>query len=243
LTFGFMLTGRLTKLGDSTTADSLQTNPTVTIHVYNYAEVSSKTLMKAEKVASGIFRKAGVKTRWLNRHVNSEKKQDNSTDQESFHPSDILLNMLTRSMAESFRLPAGKMGFVPGGGHGRQRVYVFYHRVEELAQQDMQARQEQAMKGIFERHADMTQVLGHVIAHELGHLLGLDSDSPTGIMRADWNFKDLKDATDGYLLFTPAQADVIRAEVRRRIRQQENVHRDDALPRLAPSGSATQSIW
>jgi hypothetical protein len=62
------------------------------------------------------------------------------------------------------------------------------------------------MKGISGRHANVAQVSGHVIAHELGHLLGLDSHSPTGIMRADWNLKHLKDATDGYLLFTPQQS-------------------------------------
>jgi len=51
------------------------------------------------------------------------------------------------------------------------------------------------------RHADIAHIFGHVIAHELGHLLGLESQTPKGIMRADWNSADLQDAACGYLLF------------------------------------------
>jgi len=45
----------------------------ITIHVYKYAEVSPQTLTAAEKVAAGILRKAGVETRRLDRHQNSEE--------------------------------------------------------------------------------------------------------------------------------------------------------------------------
>jgi len=40
-------------------------------------------------------------------------------------------------------------------------------------------------------------------------------------MRGDWNLKDLQDAVYGYLLFTPQQAEVMQAEVGRRIGQQK----------------------
>ena len=55
----------------------------------------------------------------------------------------------------------------------------------------------------------------------MGHLLlNQQSHSSAGIIRGDWNPKDLQDAVFGYLLFTPQQAEVIRAEVGRRISQQ-----------------------
>jgi hypothetical protein len=51
-------------------------------------------------------------------------------------------------------------------------------------------------------------------------LLNQESHSSAGIMRGDWNLKALQDAVCGYLLFTPQQAEIMQAEVGRRISQQ-----------------------
>src|SRR5438132_9739406 len=102
LTLGVILTGGLSKLCQAAKPDLLETKLTITIHVYDYAKVSPKALVKAERVAAGIFRKADVEIRWIDQHVNSEDKQENSNNQESFRASDILLNILTGSMTESF---------------------------------------------------------------------------------------------------------------------------------------------
>jgi hypothetical protein len=65
--------------------------------------------------------------------------------------------------------------------------------------------------------ADAGQILGNAIAHEIGHLLlNNQSHSASGIMRGDWNLWDLRNASYGYLLFTPQQAQAIQQEARRR---------------------------
>ena len=213
-TLGLILTGGLTKLCQGATADSREANPTITIHVYNYADVSPKTLIEAEKIVAGVFRKAGVETRWLDRHG---KKKESSVEPERFHSNDIVLHLLPRSTTESFGLISERLGFAPGQGPNRTDAYVFYDRAEQLAQQQRAARMTKMALGVHEPCAGIGQILGHVIAHELGHLLGLENHSPAGIMRANWGSADWQETIYGYLSSTPQQADIIHAEVGRRI--------------------------
>jgi hypothetical protein len=245
-TLGLVLTGGLTKLCQGATGHSLKAKLTITIRVYNYAEVSPKTLTQAEKIAAGILWKAGVTTRWLDRHQNSEEKQQDSSDSGPFHSSEIVLHVLSRSMTERFGLTSERLGFTPGQGPDRWDVYAFYDQAEELARQQREVKIKEATGGTIGRHADITQILGHVVAHELGHLLGLESHTPTGIVRADWNLADLQDAACGYLLFTPEQAEVIRTDVGRRTRQQKAVHQDANGPQGRPRARTvrnTESIY
>ena len=74
----------------------------------------------------------------------------------------------------------------------------------------------------MDRHVSMGQVLGFVIAHEVGHLLlNQQVHSPHGIMRGEWSFLDFRDMTCGMLLFTPQQAEFLRSDVRSRNTRQE----------------------
>jgi hypothetical protein len=83
---------------------------------------------------------------------------------------------------------------------------VFYDRVEDFA-----------VKHIADTHADTAQMLGHVIAHEIGHLLlNVQTHSASGIMRGRSDLWDVQNATYGHLLFTRQQAETIRGEVGRR---------------------------
>jgi hypothetical protein len=210
---GLILVAGFTGLGQSVAAGSPETSLTITIHVYNYAEVDHKTLVEAEKVATGIFQKAGVESRWVSPALTSENKQENSAERGSRDLSHIQLDLLSPLMAERLGLPNNVMGLAPGAERDRQDVYVFYNSAEALAQRQIRTLPTSRRR----THARTAQILGHVIAHEIGHvLLNLKSHSATGIMRGDWGLKDLQDVAYGYLLFTPPQAEVIRAEVGRR---------------------------
>jgi hypothetical protein len=55
-------------------------------------------------------------------------------------------------------------------------------------------------------------MLGHVIAHEAGHvLLATSAHAPTGVMQAGWDREVIRDAARGSLTFTETQAARIRA--------------------------------
>ncbi len=190
LVLGFILTG------NASPADQL---PVLTTHVWNLAEIDSTTLIRAEETATWIFRKSGIETRWIG-----------PTDERSFPLSHMQVNVLPSSSSLRSGLPdnfpSKAMGLAPGVGPDRQSVYVFYDRVEVFA-----------TKHIAETHADAAQILGHTIAHEIGHLLlNVQAHSASGIMRSDWNLLDLRDASYGYLVFTTRQARAIPEEARRR---------------------------
>lgn len=109
LTLGLIFTGGFTGLGQSAAADSPDPSSTFTIHVYNHAEVDPKTLMEAEEVATGIFRKAGVESRWAEGALVSEHKQKYSPNRRSFGPTDIQLDLLPLLMAGRLGLPNNVM--------------------------------------------------------------------------------------------------------------------------------------
>jgi hypothetical protein len=59
---------------------------------------------------------------------------------------------------------------------------------------------------------DVSTLLAHVIAHEIGHLLlPLTPHSATGLMKAEWDRDQLREATAGSLTFTDAQIERILA--------------------------------
>jgi hypothetical protein len=186
-------------LGLVLTGSAAETSPVLTIQVSNQAGVDLITLVQAEKTATGIFKKTGVESRWIE-----------PATEGSFPLSHIQLKILSsvRSIRAGLpdNFPDDAMGLAPGSGPDRQSAYVFYNRVEALA-----------LKHAADTHADTAQILGHAIAHEIGHLLlNVQTHSAAGIMRGDWNFWDLRNASYGYLLFTPRQARAIREEASRR---------------------------
>ena len=180
----------------------------ITVRVYNYARVPSGTLARAQKEATRIFRQIGVKLAWSPCPLSAAERQGNPACRGRMGPTDLQLRILPRSMAERSGLPSRTFGFAVLSKKGEfgSLTNVFYHRVKELSQ----------------RQYGWSLILGHLMAHEMGHLLlGIGSHSDRGIMRVPWDPKQLDRAAMGNLLFTPAQAERIRAQVQDRIRAQQ----------------------
>jgi hypothetical protein len=218
MSVGFVLAGMLTGFRHASAAASSGTVPVVTIHVRNYAKVDSETLTQAEQVATGIFRKAGVEIRWADIILTLEDTPTKSANYRTFTITDIQLNIYPDSMSDRISLSGNVMGLAPGTGPDRVVVYVFDSKVRALSWRMQSA----YSMGDIDRHISKGQVLGHAIAHEIGHLmLNQQIHSPRGIMRGEWGFPEMRDATYGLLLFTPQQARTLQAEMRRRATQQE----------------------
>jgi len=218
LGIGLALASGLTVLGHAAPAACSETSPVITIHMHNYARVAPKTLAEAEEVTTGIFRQAGLETRWADSVLNAQDDPEPFGGHLIYNFSDIQLSILPREMSDRFGLPKNVMGVVPRTD--AQIAYVFDGTVEFLSQTTLSAYR----TGHIDRRVSESQILGIAIAHELGHLLlDLQGHSADGIMRGEWGLTDLRNAAFGMLLFTPEQAEVLRANARSRNTQRETL--------------------
>jgi len=185
LCMGLSLASGLIGFGHAAAAAPSEANPVITIHVHNYAGVAPETLAEAEEVATGIFREAGIETRWVDTILTAENHQKNSADHPSTSLADIQLSILPREMSDRLGMPTNVMGVVPGTD--ARIAYVFDGNVETLIQTMLTAYK----IGRIDRRVSWSQILGHAIAHELGHLLlNLQGHSANGIMRGEWGLTE-----------------------------------------------------
>ena len=129
----------------------------------------------------------------------------------------FVLNILTPEMARRIHTHAETLGYalIPCEENATScLICIFYFRIIELALQ---------CKILPSR------LLGHVIAHEFGHVLLGVNHSSKGIMRGTWGRNDLNAIGIGLLNFSTDQATQMGSALLRRARQQE-VAQDVNLP-------------
>jgi hypothetical protein len=159
----------------------------VLVNVYDDAGIPVNVLMRAEQSAGRIFRIAGLQVIWKNCE---EVPQSPAREKGCGKAGRTSLSI--RVVRHSSTLTDSVFGasFLDEEGSG---VYgdVFFENAERLSEV---------------AHVNVGDVLGHVIAHELGHLLlGRDAHSQIGIMRPQWAKEELKSLAMGRLLFTHEQ--------------------------------------
>ncbi len=164
----------------------------MTLRVYDYAQVNRKTLLAAETVASGILAKAGVGSQWIDCPTSHAAIDNFPNCQTPPHSSDFVLSILSNAMTVQLRNPEDSMGTADESVNGTRRAAVFFNRIQSIAGGDA---------------APTDVLLGRVMAHEIGHmLLGPNAHSRTGIMRSDWSYRELGMEAGHELLFTAEQS-------------------------------------
>ena len=168
----------------------------VLVNVYDDAGIPVHALLRAEQSAGRIFRIAGLQVIWRDCEAVSQNREREQGCSESRGRC-----LSIRVVRHSLSLTDSVFGasFLDAHGSG---VYgdIFFDNAQRMSEA---------------AHVSVGDVLGHVIAHELGHLLlGRDAHSQIGIMRPHWAKEELKSLTMGRLLFTNEQGQRMTVKLR-----------------------------
>jgi hypothetical protein len=176
--------------------------PLISVLVFDFAGVSGEVLNTGLRQATRILKSGGVEVVWVHCPVAPELLASVRPCMDAPGPLALVLHVLPRGVTTRQTDP-GSAGFaVPAedGGFGAF-AGVFHHRVRELVTSINEA-----------------EVLGSVVAHELGHLLlGTGQHSAGGIMKGEWRYKQSILAAQGLLGFDPGQRRRMLENMRRRI--------------------------
>jgi hypothetical protein len=186
--------------GSATGKTGRETFPeqTLSIRVYDKAGVSATILEEASNQAARLFRAAGIRICW--EHPSTESAQDLGTDMTAAafeQPNNrpyLVIRLMRRTPPT---IAPGALGYSLPFSHRGAHVVIFYDRVEALTRS---------------LNTSASVVLGHTMAHELGHvLLGSSQHTRGGLMQACWTPATWHLASLGLVVFDRAEIKRMRA--------------------------------
>jgi hypothetical protein len=159
----------------------------ISVRVIDDAGVDRGVLKKAQRLASGIYARAGIDLSW-------SASADTPID------GVFMIHIVRKSLGGETSNDR-VLGVAPRALHQRARhAWVFYERILDYS----------AALGL-----SITGLLAGVMTHELGHLL-LDPTSSHGIgvMQESWGAPQVSALMIGRVAFTPEEAATMRLHVR-----------------------------
>ena len=155
---------------------------TVQVLLVDDAGVPVDVLEQAKHAATRVFALSNIDLQWIGHGP--------------YQPCSLTVRIAPKPTG-AMNLGQFVMGMAPGTQEARGILaFAFYDRIQHYS----------AHLGL-----DASQMLGHVMAHELGHLLlPLGAHSVTGVMRAAWDGAQANQARMGLLSFAPAEGALIR---------------------------------
>jgi hypothetical protein len=172
------------------------------VQVYNDAGVEQGTLLRGQREAERIFQKAGIAVRWIACPVLDPAKGGDQVCNEAADPLLFSVWIVRHGMTGVGSDLA--LGFaLPFSGRANHATVV-YSKVAELQKQNAEL-------------LDSSDLLAHVIAHELAHLLFRSSQHSSGIMQAGWRWSDIRRMGQKQLSFDGQQVRMLHDGLKSRL--------------------------
>jgi len=175
-------------------------NSSLTVIIHDYVGLKDSVLRRSEIEATRIL---GVPVSWVHCSEFDERTPAAGLCQQAVQPGALRVDVLPKA-ATRRGASVGSAGYAIPVGPGEFGVHcgVFYDRVQQISR----------------RTNNEAVVLGHAVAHELGHLLlGVNAHSPGGLMRAHWTPRDLALAAQGKLLLLDVEKQKVQDNISKRL--------------------------
>jgi hypothetical protein len=164
----------------------------LTVNLLDNAALRPEVRAEMKRETSRILLDAGVELEWVECEI-GDKPVNVVQCSAPAAAVRVMVQLLPGTNAKNPRM-TGRAIIERGTG-----VYasVYLERVAQLAR---------------EANWGFADLLGHAVAHELGHLLlGTSAHSPAGVMRARWETEDLRRLSHHGLVFLPGQLEAVVA--------------------------------
>jgi hypothetical protein len=176
-----------------------------TARISDRASVPAGAIAKAKSTAGHVFDAIGVEALWIDCPPGGQESRECGEPPRATHLFVMIVPRAT--LAPAHRLAVCGLAVLPESGRG-SHLYVFHDRVEALAAEHLEL--------------SAGAILGHVVAHEIGHLLlGSGSHGREGLMAGRWFGRDLRRLSRGDLLFVAAETMRLRAELAVRMSEEQ----------------------
>jgi hypothetical protein len=172
-----------------------QARTTLIVRVYNGADLPSRDVREAVRVATSILAVGGVDVRWKD-CPRTAASPDTHACRQPLAGNEAVLRLIPA--ATSMTAESSPLGFTLLDRAGRRPVLstVFMDRVADVA---------------LRAKVDISLLTGRAMAHELGHLLlGTSGHANAGLMRAFWSDETLRSWSRADWELLPSEVDAIR---------------------------------
>jgi hypothetical protein len=176
----------------------------VSVWIYDYAGIDGETLSQAKERASRILGRARIDVLWVDCPLSAAEQAAYPGCKAELHPVRLVVRIRAGMPPDQRARARSAFGFahVPHSGGAGFLADVYMPGADLLASGDIRER---------------GSMLGHLIAHELGHLLlGTTRHAAKGIMRSPFTSREVERARQGALLFNTEEAKRLIANVRSR---------------------------